>query len=73
MTDNETKKNEYAQRAWKELDSACDWDNWNNENHFLDTGEIVPGIAFAYDVLYNYINSTQKEQDGFIKQAESLI
>ncbi|MBO5370493.1 MAG: heparinase II/III family protein [Clostridia bacterium] len=61
LADDEDKKNAYAQRAWEELDSACNWDNWNLTVHFLDSGEIGPGIAFAYDVLYNYLDDVQKK------------
>ena len=51
----------YAERAWEELENACLWDNWNVTKHFLDSGEIGPGVAFAYDVLYDYLTDDQKE------------
>ena len=51
----------YAERAWIELDDACSWEHWNLEGHFLDSGEMVPGIAYAYDTLYDYLTDEQKE------------
>lgn len=51
-----TEKEEYAQRAWLEMENALNWDNWNTSGHFLDSGEIGPGIAYAYDVLNDYLS-----------------
>lgn len=55
----------YAQRAWLEIENALSWKDWNVTVHFLDSGEIGPGIAFAYDVLYDYLTYEQK---AFIRQ-----
>lgn len=51
----------YAERAWIELDNACSWPDWNLEIHFLDSGEMATGIAYAYDTLYDYLSYEQKE------------
>lgn len=51
----------YALRAWQEMENALNWEDWNTDVHFLDSGEIAPGMAFAYDVLYNYLDSSQKK------------
>lgn len=51
----------YGDRAWAELENALNWEDWNLSVHFLDSGEIGPGVAFAYDVFYDYFTDTQKE------------
>lgn len=58
----------YAERAWLEIENACNWEDWNVSVHFLDSGEIGPGIAYAYDVLYDYLTDEQK---AFIRQKVS--
>lgn len=50
----------YAERMWLEMENALSWENWNVDNHFLDSGEIGPGMAFAYDVLHDYLSDEQK-------------
>lgn len=70
LCDDAEKKSEYAERAWEEMDSACNWNpikepysyntGWNIHQHFLDAGEIGTGIAFAYDVLYDYLTVEQR-------------
>lgn len=50
----------YADRMWTELENCLSWKDWNIKNHFLDSGEIGPGIAFAYDVLSDYLTDEQK-------------
>ena len=50
----------YAERAWLETESALNWEDWNLTTHFLDSGEIGPGMAYAYDVLYDYLTDEQK-------------
>lgn len=56
-----TNKEEYAERAWLEMENALNWENWNTSTHFLDSGEIGPGIAYAYDVLNDYLSSIDGE------------
>lgn len=55
----------YADKMWVELENCLNWKDWNINNHFLDTGEIGPGVAFAYDVLHNYMS---EEQRAFVRQ-----
>lgn len=57
LTDN----SDYADKIWAEMKNALSWDDWNTHRHFLDTGEISPGIAVGYDVLRNgYLTPEQK-------------
>ncbi|KAI0030197.1 chondroitin AC/alginate lyase [Vararia minispora EC-137] len=60
---NDTK---WADRAYQELLNAgsTSWgpatDKWNN-GHFLDSAELSAAFGIAYDWLYDYFNSTQKQ------------
>lgn len=56
-----TGSDKYRDRLWLETENALNWKDWNVSNHFLDSGEIGPGIAFAYDVLYDYLTDEQKQ------------
>lgn len=60
-----TDDNRYADRMWLEIENCLNWQDWNVANHFLDSGEIGPGIAFAYDVLHDYLTYDQK---AFIRE-----
>jgi len=42
----------YAERAWKELESAARFPDWNPP-HFLDTAEMTHAFALGYDWLYD--------------------
>ena len=55
-----TADKKYADRAWLEMENSLNWEDWNLSGHFLDSGEIGPGIAFAYDVFYDYLTDEQK-------------
>ena len=50
MTDDE----KYAERCIEEIKAVCNFKDWN-PNHFLDTAEMMNGLAFAYDWLYDYM------------------
>ncbi len=69
-----TENDEYANRAWLEMENALSWKDWNTSGHFLDSGEIGPGIAFAYDVLNDYLSDIDGEDKrGWIREkVESL-
>ena len=41
----------YADRAWKELEAAAAFPDWNPP-HFLDTAEMTHAFALGYDWLY---------------------
>jgi hypothetical protein len=51
----------YADRAWLELDAASKFPDWNPK-HFLDVGEMTHAFAIAYDWLYDYWNTDQRQQ-----------
>ncbi|MCR5214798.1 MAG: heparinase II/III family protein [Eubacterium sp.] len=50
----------YAERAYKELENAASFSDWN-PYHFLDTGEMCTAFAFGYDWLYNWMSDNQRE------------
>lgn len=50
----------YAAGAWKEIENACNWPDWNVTRHYLDSGKIGPGMAVAYDVFYKEFTDEQK-------------
>ncbi len=41
----------YAQRAWRELEAAAAFPDWN-PRHFLDTAEMAHAFAIGYDWLF---------------------
>ncbi|MCE5347895.1 MAG: heparinase II/III family protein [Bacteroidales bacterium] len=49
----------YAERAWKELEAASQFPNWN-PSHFLDVGEMTYAFALGYDWFYKYWNYDQR-------------
>lgn len=50
----------YAERAYKEMEAACSFPNWN-PYHFLDTAEVCTGFAYGYDWLYNWMTPKQRK------------
>lgn len=61
-----TGNEKYRDRMWIEVQNALSWKDWNLENHFLDSGEIGPAIAFAYDILYDRLTPSQRQ---FVRDA----
>ncbi len=55
-----TQDKKYAERAWIELENCLNWVDFYLQN-FLSSGELIPGVAFAYDTLYDYMTDEQKE------------
>ena len=51
----------YAQRAWEELESACEFPDWN-QKHYLDTGGMMAAAAIGYDWFYDYLSEAQREK-----------
>lgn len=49
----------YAERAWKELEAASKFPDWNPK-HFLDVGEMTYAFALGYDWFYQYWNVDQR-------------
>lgn len=66
ITDDE----KYLERMWEEVKNALSWKDWNVDAHFLDSGEIGPGIAMAYDMLSDYL--TEEEKAYFRKRVTEL-
>ena len=50
---------EYAVRAYEELEAACDFTDWSPK-HFLDTAEMCTAFAYGYDWLYNWMTPDQR-------------
>lgn len=59
------RKPEHLARAWRELQSAGNFPDWN-PSHFLDTAEMTHAFAIAYDWLYDGLTAEQRE---WIRQA----
>ena len=51
----------YAERLWRELDTAANFPDWN-PSHFLDTAEMTAAFAVGYDWLYAYWDSQEAER-----------
>ena len=49
----------YADRAWKELEAAARFPDWNPA-HFLDTAEMTCAFALGYDWLYDHWTEEQR-------------
>ena len=49
----------YADRAWKELEAAAAFQDWNPA-HFLDTAEMTHAFALGYDWLYDRWTEDQR-------------
>jgi hypothetical protein len=49
----------YADRAWKELEAAAGFPDWNPK-HFLDTAEMTHAFAIGYDWLYDQWTDDQR-------------
>lgn len=54
-----TGDSKYAERAWKELEAASKFPDWNPK-HFLDVGEMTHAFAIGYDWMYACWNNDQK-------------
>lgn len=52
----------YADRAIEEMLNVCSFKDWN-PYHFLDTAEMMRGVATGYDWLYNYMGNHGRIDD----------
>lgn len=50
----------YLQRAERELNAVCLFDNWN-PTHFLDVGEMTMAVSIGYDWLYRDLGDSTKQ------------
>jgi hypothetical protein len=59
----------YADRAWKELEAAAQFPDWN-PRHFLDTAEMTHAFAIGYDWLYDVWTPEQRNvlREAMVKQ-----
>lgn len=59
----------YLDRMWVEVQNAFTYPDWNMSKHYLDSGEIGPGIALAYDMLYNHLSEKERQwfRDKFVE------
>lgn len=49
----------YGERAWKELEAASKFPDWNPK-HFLDVGEMTHAFAIGYDWMFSFWNVDRK-------------
>lgn len=50
----------YADRAWKELENVCNYEDWC-PSHFLATAEMALAVSIGYDWFFDYLNQEQKD------------
>ena len=55
-----TAEKPYAERAWKELEAAAAFPDWNPK-HFLDTAEMTHAFAIGYDWLFDFLSAEQRD------------
>jgi len=57
-----TNNDEYAERAWTEIENACKFPNWHQGINELDSSTMASAVAYGYDWLYNYWTKTDKSR-----------
>ncbi len=50
----------YLARAEANINTVCDFADWNAKKHFLDVGEMAAGVALGYDWLYHDLSAATK-------------
>jgi len=50
----------HLERAEAELLAVCAFEDWNPD-HYLDTAEMMLGVSFGYDILYNALSPESRE------------
>jgi len=55
-----TGDNQYAERAWTELDTVANFPDWHPP-HFLDTAEMTHACAIGYDWFYQYWTPVRRD------------
>lgn len=56
-----TGRKDYVARAWKDLDAAAGFKDWNPA-HFLDTAVMTGALAIGYDWLFDQWTPEQRKQ-----------
>ena len=55
-----TGEKKYADRAWKELEKVCSFNDWC-PSHFLAAAEMALAVSIGYDWFYDYLTQSQKD------------
>ncbi|MFV2069535.1 MAG: heparinase II/III family protein, partial [Pirellulales bacterium] len=55
-----TGERKYRDRAWRELETAAGFPDWNDKKHFLDTAEMTHALAIGYDWLYDQWSDAER-------------
>ncbi len=55
-----TGKDEYLTKAEHDIQTVCNFKDWNAKQHWLDVGEMACGVALGYDWLYNELSAETK-------------
>lgn len=50
----------YLQQAEHDIQTVCNFSDWNARQHFLDVGEMAAGVGLGYDWLYNELSEDTK-------------
>jgi hypothetical protein len=51
----------YWDRLALELQTVCEFDDWNDHRHFLDTAEMTHAVAIGYDWFHEHWTEGQRE------------
>ncbi|MBQ4527003.1 MAG: heparinase II/III family protein [Clostridia bacterium] len=65
-----TGEEKYAKRLWQELETACEFPDWN-PYHFLDTGVLLVTVAEGYDWAYDYISKDEAKVEKLVGAVEA--
>lgn len=55
-----TGETKYLTHAENDINTVCDFSDWNSKRHFLDVGEMAVAVALGYDWLYNELSESTK-------------
>ena len=67
----------YLTKAEKDINTVCDFKDWNAPTHFLDGAEMAHGVGIGYDWLYNELsketrNKAEKAIESNAKVMETI-
>lgn len=62
-----TGEKKYLEHAENDINTVCDFVDWNAKKHFLDAAEMCTAVALGYDWLYNDL------RDDTMEKAEKAI
>lgn len=57
-----TGEQKYLTQAEKDINTVCDFQDWNAAKHWLDVGEMATGVAIGYDWLYSDLSDATKSK-----------